>query len=127
MKAWQRFLLLLGLFAVFETLYQILLYLERRYFPKTPVCTLVLGIIVAGLLLAVVILNRGFENGAAAPDVFPLSISYEERVKRAEKANRNKKTAKVLMNFFIPLAVVFSLDLLDLYFDIFDRIKGLFS
>ena len=31
------------------------------------------------------------------------------------------------MNVFIPLAFVFSLDLLDLYFDIFDRIKGLFG
>ncbi len=127
MKAWQRFLLLLGLFAGFEALYQLCLYFERTYFPRTPVCLLILGLIVGGLLAAMVILNRGFDNKPVTPDQLDIRYSYEERIKLAEKMNRNKKTARFLMNFFIPLAFVFSLDLLDLYFDIFDMIKGLFS
>ena len=74
-----------------------------------------------------VILNRGFDNKPVTPDQLDIRYSYEERIKLAEKMNKNKKTARLLMNFFIPLAFVFSLDLLDLYFDIFDMIKGLFS
>ena len=127
MKAWQRFLLMVGLFAGFEALYQLFLYLERTYFPKTPVCTLVLGALVGGLLIAIIILNRGFDSGEVSPDSLDVSLGYEERVKRAERINRGKKTAKTLMNVFVPLALVFSLDLIDLYFDVFDSIKGIFS
>lgn len=126
MKAWQRALALLGLFVLFETLYQFALGFEKRYFPQTPVCTLILGLIVSGLLLAVVILNRGFDPGPVKPEDLSPSLSYDERERLAEKANKNKKAARVVMTFLIPLAFVFSLDLLDLYFDIFDRIKGLF-
>lgn len=127
MKAWQRFLLLLGLFAGFEALYQLFLYLERTYFPRTPVCTLILGVTVGGLLIAVIVLNRGFDAKPVTTDSLDFTLPYEERVKRAEKINNNKKTAKLLMNLFIPLAFVLSIDLLDLYFDIFDKIKGLFG
>ena len=127
MKAWQRFLLLLGLFIGFEALYQLFLYFERTYFPRTPVCMLVLGAIVGGLLIAVIILNRGFDPKPVTTDELDFTLSCEERVKRAERINKNKKTAKFLMNFFIPLAFVFSLDLLDLYFDVFDKIKEIFG
>ena len=114
MKAWQRFLLLLGLFAGFEALYQLFLYLERTYFPRTPVCTLILGVTVGGLLIAVIVLNRGFDAKPVTTDSLDFTLPYEERV-------------KLLMNLFIPLAFVLSIDLLDLYFDIFDKIKGLFG
>ena len=127
MKAWQRFLMLIGLFAGFEALYQLFLYLERRFFPQTPVCILVLGTIVGGLLTAIIILNRGFDNNPVTTDTLDFTLPYEERVKRAERINKNKKTAKILMNIFIPLAFVFCIDLLDLNFDIFDKIKGLFG
>ncbi len=127
MKAWQRFLLLLGLFAGFEAVYQLLLYFERTYFPERPVCILVLGAAVGALLITIIILNRGFDGRPVTTDTLDFTLSYEERVKLADKINKNKKTAKKLMNVFIPLAFVFSLDLLDLYFDIFDRIKGLFG
>ena len=127
MKAWQRSLLLLGLFALFESVYQFFLYLERRYFPTTPVCTLVLGLIVSGLIIAVLILNRGFGGGTVRPEELDPSIPYGRREQLAQKANKRKKIAKTLMLVFIPLAFVFSLDLLDLYFDIFDRIGELFS
>ena len=127
MKAWQRFLLLLGLFTAFELIYQLFLYLERTYFPNTPVCTLVLGIVTGGVLIAVVVLNRGFDSKPVTTDQLDFTLPYEERVKQAERINKNKKTAKILMNVFIPLAFVLSLDLLDLYFDIFDRIGGLFG
>lgn len=127
MKAWQRFLLMLGLFAAFEALYQLFLYFERTYFPKTPICILVLGAVVGGLLIAIIILNRGFDNKPVTTDTLDFTLSYEERVKRVEKINKNKKTAKKLMTVFIPLAFVFSIDLLDLNFDIFDKIKGLFG
>ena len=127
MKAWQRFLPLLGLFTAFELIYQLFLYLERTYFPRTPVCTLVLGIVTGGLLIAVIVLNRGFDVKPVTPDQLDFTLSYEERVKKAERINKNKKLARILMNVFIPLAFVLSLDLLDLYFDIFDRIKELFG
>lgn len=127
MKAWQRFLLLLGLFAGFEALYQLFLYFERTYFPQTPVCILVLGAVVGGLLIAIIILNRGFDGKPVTPDTLDFTLPYEERVKRAEKINKNKKTAKALMNVFIPLAFVFSIDLIDLYFNIFDAVKELFG
>lgn len=127
MKAWQRFLLLIGLFAAFEALYQLFLYLERRFFPQAPVCILVLGAAVGGLLIAIIILNRGFDNKPVTTDMLDFTLPYEERVKRAEKINKNKKTAKKLMNVFIPLAFVLCIDLIDLYFDIFDKIKGLFG
>lgn len=127
MKAWQRFLLLIGLFAAFEALYQLVLYFERTYFPQTPVCILVLGAIVGGLLITIIILNRGFDNKPVTTDTLDFTLPYEERVKRAEKINKNKKTAKMLMNVFIPLTFVFCIDLLDLNFDIFDKIKGLFG
>ena len=127
MKAWQRFLLMLGLFAAFEALYQLFLDFERTYFPKTPVCILVLGAVISGLLIAIIILNRGFDNKPVTTDTLDFTLSYEERVKRVEKINKNKKTAKKLMTVFIPLAFVFSIDLLDLNFDIFDKIKGLFG
>ena len=86
-----------------------------------------MAVIVGGLLIAVVILNRGFDNKPVSPDALDFTLPYEERVKLSEKINKNKKTAKMLMNFFIPLAFVFSLDLLDLFFDIFDRIKEIFG
>ena len=127
LKAWQRFLLLIGLFAAFEALYQLLLYFERTYFPQTPVCILLLGAAVGGLLVSIIILNRGFDNKPVTTDMLDFTLPYEERVKRAEKINKNKKTAKKLMNIFIPLAFVFCIDLIDLYFDIFDKIKGLFG
>ena len=127
MKAWQKALVMLGLFCGFEAVYQLCLYFERTYFPRTPVCTLVLGVIVCGLLIAVVALNRGFDNTPVSPDSYSHSIPYDRRVELAEKANKRKKIAKNLMYLFIPLAFVLSLDLLDLYFDIFDRIKEIFS
>lgn len=127
MKAWKRFLLLTGIFAVFEAIYQLFLYLERTYFPKTPVCILVLGAAVGGLLIAIIILNRGFDNKPVTTDTLDFTLSYEERVKLCEKINKNKKTAKKLMNVFIPLSFVFCIDLLDLTFDIFDTVKGLFG
>ena len=95
MKAWQRFLLLIGLFAAFETLYQLVLYFERTYFPQTPVCILVLGAIVGGLLITIIILNRGFDNKPVTTDTLYFTLPYEERVKLAEKINKNKKTAKL--------------------------------
>ena len=101
--------------------------LHTLSFPQTPVCALILGAVVSGLLVAIVILNRGFDPSDVSADSFSPSLSRDEREKLAAKTNKNKKTARALMNVFIPLAFVFSLDLLDLYFDIFDRIKGLFT
>ena len=125
MKAWQKILLILGLFAGFEALYQLLLYIERTCFPETPLCILLLGAVIGGLLTAMIILNRGFDGKPVTAETLDPALPYEERVNRAEKINKNKKTAKKLMIVFIPVAFVFCIDLLDLYFDIFDKI-GLF-
>ncbi|MBO4422943.1 MAG: hypothetical protein J5879_05860 [Clostridia bacterium] len=127
MKAWQKFLLLIGVFAVSEALYQVFLHIEHHFSPGTQYCTLVLGVIVSGLLLAIVILNRGFDGSEVAADSLDISLTYEERTKKAAQINRNKKTAKILMLVFIPLAVVYSLDLLDLFFDISDKLALLFA
>ena len=127
MKAWQRFLLLIGLFAGFELVYQICLYLERTYFPQNPICIIDLEVIIGILFITVIILNRGFDSKPVTTDTLDYTIPYEERVKLAEKINKNKKTAKFLMIFLIPLVFVLCIDLLDTYFDIFDKLKGIMS
>ena len=112
---------LLVLLAVVSLVFHLLASLASGAF------NLVLGAIVGGLLITIIILNRGFDNKPVTTDTLDFTLPYEERVKRAEKINKNKKTAKMLMNVFIPLAFVFCIDLLDLNFDIFDKIKGLFG
>ena len=118
---------MLGLFAVFEALYQGALYLEKRYFPYTPVCIIVLFVIVGALLVLFMILNRGFERTHYTEDSFDASVPLEKRKELAEKYNKNRERAKTVIIFFIPLAAVLALDILDLNFDIFDKIGALFS
>ena len=126
-NAWKKILLILLLFAVFEAMYQGALYLEKRYFPYTPVCIIVLFVIVGALLVLFMILNRGFERTNYTADSFDPSLPLEKREALAEKYNKNRERAKTVIIFFIPLAAVLAIDILDLNFDIFEKIGALFS
>ena len=101
--------------------------LSGAYFPYNPICIVVLEIIVGLLLITIIILNRGFDGKPVTTDTLDYTLSYEERVKLAERINKNKKTAKILMLVFIPLAFVLCLDMLDTYLDIFTKIREIFS
>lgn len=127
MKRWQKVLTLIGVFAAGELIYQLLLYLERTYFPLYPVCIMALGVIISVMLCAIIILNGGFDKKNAKPEDYPQSYSLKEREEMAEKRNKMKKTARILMLIFIPLAVIFSLDLLDTFYGITDSFKGMFK
>lgn len=127
MSAWKKIFLMLGLFAVFEALYQGALYLEKRYFPYYPVCIMVLFVIVGALLVLFMILNRGFDRTPYTASSFDASVPYEKREELAAKYNKNKERAKKVIIFFIPLAAVLGIDLLDLNFDIFEKLGALFS
>ncbi len=126
-NAWKKILLILLLFAVFEAMYQGALYLEKRYFPYTPVCIIVLFAIVGALLVLFMILNRGFERTNYTADSFDPSLPLEKREALAGKYNKNRERAKTVIIFFIPLAAVLAIDILDLNFDIFEKIGALFS
>ncbi|MBQ1847551.1 MAG: hypothetical protein II135_06055 [Clostridia bacterium] len=126
-NAWKKILLILLLFAVFEAIYQGALYLEKRYFPYTPVCIVVLFVLVGALLILFMILNRGFDRTKYTENSFDASLPYEKRKELAEKYNKNRERAKTVIIFFIPLAAVLAIDILDLNFDIFDKIGALFS
>lgn len=127
MNAWKKIFIMLGLFAAFEALYQGALYLEKRYFPYTPVCIIVLFVIVGALLITFMILNRGFDRTPYTAASFDATVPYEKREELAAKYNKNKERAKKVMMFFIPLSAVLALDLLELNFDIFEHIGALFS
>ena len=127
MSSGKKLFLIIGLFVLFEGLYQWALYLERTYFPWFPVCIVVLFAIVGVLLITFMILNRGFERTVYTPEYFDASVPYEKRKELADKYNKNRERAKIVMIFFIPLAAVLLIDFIDLYFNVFESIGVLFS
>lgn len=114
-KTQKKLLVLFGIFALCELVYQIALYLEEMYYPSTPVTVFVLMAVLAVLFVAYIVLVRGDAREMYSPDDLDNAIPYSERVDMCYKINRNKVKAKKLLFFIIPLALVLMLDFFNMF------------
>ena len=64
----KKLLIMLGLFVLFELLYQGLLYAERVYFPLFPVSIYVLFTVLGLLFITYLIMNRGDPKSPVTPN-----------------------------------------------------------
>ncbi len=81
------------------------------------------------LLGAVLILNRGFSKEDWTPEMFEENEAEPERVQKlCEKVNAQKKIAKKLMLFLIPLLFAIFFDMIALFYgDVLERFLSLFA
>lgn len=114
-KTQKKLLLLFGIFALCELVYQIALYFEEMYYPSTPITVFVLMAVLAVLFVAYIVLARGDAREMYSPDDLDSAIPYAKRVDMCDKINRNKVKAKKLLFFVIPLALVLMLDFFTMF------------
>lgn len=114
----RKMLIIFALLAGFEAVYQLALYFERRFFPQFPVCMAVLSVTVCTLFVIIVFLNGGLGK---------TQLPAQKEGPEAEKAAKRKKSAKTLMMFFVPLALVLSFDIIETFFNFSEGFKNWFS
>lgn len=114
-KAQKKLLLLLGIFALCEILYQAALYLEKTLYPQTPFTVFVLFFILLVLFVLYIVLGRGDVKNLCTPDELDSSIPYSERVDMCERINKNKERAKKLLFIILPLTVVLMIDFVNMF------------
>lgn len=112
----KKLLIMLGLFVLFELLYQGLLYAERVYFPLFPVSIYVLFTVLGVLFITYLIMNRGDPKSTVTPNELSSKYPYEKRVELCEKYNKRKEKSKILVYFIVPLSAVLALDFIMLFF-----------
>ena len=110
-KALSRLGLLLLVFALFVTIYEMsLLYLFYE-----PV--ILVYYILAGVgIVAVFILNRGLNSRPTEREMLSDDLTEEEKDAYLEEEKKRMRISRVLMYFILPLIVVIFIDLIDLYF-----------
>ncbi|MBR5452828.1 MAG: hypothetical protein IKV54_01990 [Clostridia bacterium] len=110
-KALSRLGLLLLVFALFVTIYEMSL-LYRFYEP-----VILVYYILAGVgIVAVFILNRGLNSRPTEREMLSDDLTEEEKDAYLEEEKKRMRISRVLMYFILPLIVVIFIDLIDLYF-----------
>lgn len=111
----KKLLVILGLFCVFELIYQGCLYLEKKYFPLFPVSVYVLFSVLGIIFIVYLIMNKGNPKEKVTPEELSAKLPYEERVALCEKYNKRKEKSRVLIYFIVALAGVLALDFIMLF------------
>ncbi|MBR6558507.1 MAG: hypothetical protein IKT70_05790 [Clostridia bacterium] len=110
-KALSRLGLLLLIFALFITVYEISL-----IFRFCEMLTLVYYVLAGVGVVAVFLLNRGFNSKPTKKEDLSDEMTDEEKDAYLEEEKRRMGISRVIMYFLLPLIVVIFIDLLDLYF-----------
>ena len=105
----KRGLLTAGVFVVLMGLFESLVALEWK-----PVYPIYLGAMTV-LLLLFLFFNKGFGNAIPPREALPEEWSAEETDRFYEKLLRDKKIARRILIFLIPLLLVFLIDSLVLF------------
>jgi hypothetical protein len=105
----KRGLLTAGVFVVLMGLFEALVALEWK-----PVYPIYLGAMTV-LLLLFLFFNKGFGNAIPPREALPEEWSAEETDRFYEKLLRDKKIARRILIFLIPLLLVFLIDSLVLF------------
>lgn len=106
---------ILLLFVVFEVIYQVVLQLEKKFWPLYPMSVFVLFFIILVLFVIYLIMNRGEPNKKVTPEMLSPSLPHETRVIMAEKYNERKAKSAALVYFIVPLSFVLALDFIMLF------------
>lgn len=110
-KALTRLGLLLLIFALFITVYEMSL-IFRFYEP-----VILVYYILAGVgIIAVFILNRGFNSRPTKREELSDDLTEEEKDAYLEEEKHRMGISRVLMYFILPLIVIIFIDLIDIYF-----------
>lgn len=72
-------------------------------------------ILLCGAITAFVILNRGAAGRKTKPEDLPSEWTFEEKQAYLDDEQRRRNIAKKLALLILPLAIVFFVDLIDLY------------
>lgn len=122
-SGWHTLLLILEL--VLITVVLLLIYgLSIRYRFYEVVMWIYL-ILLCGAITAFVILNRGASGKKTKPEELPPEWTYDEKQAYLDDEQRRRNIAKKLALLILPLAIVFFVELIDLYCA--DGIKDLLS
>lgn len=112
----QKILIMLGLFVVFELVYQLILQLEKKLWPLYPVSIYVLSSIVAVLFITFFVMNRGDSPRMRyTSDDFDKTIPLSQREEMAQRYNAQKERAKILVYFIVPLSFVLAIDFIFIF------------
>ena len=114
-KNGKKMLNILLLFLLFEGIYQLVLQLEKRFWPLYPVSIFVLFFIVLVLFIIYFIMNRGEPNKKATPESLDCTLPYAVRAEMAEKYNKAKEKSAVLVYFIVPLSLVLGIDFIMIF------------
>ena len=111
----RRAAILFLLFTVFEALYQVLLWIERA--AASPVPYGLLSYLAAALCLFLIylFLNRGLSRAPVTEEMLSGALTRDQRSRMADQINRDKKRARTLLYFLLPIVLVLLLDFLDLF------------
>lgn len=73
-------------------------------------------VLIAGLAVSFVVLNRGFVLQGVTPEMLPDSMKPEEKQRLLESRDRRAQISAWLLVFLIPLLVVFLIEMIILFF-----------
>ena len=125
-RLFRRAAILFLLFTVFEALYQVLLWIERKEMSLIPAGLLLYLFAAIVLFLIYLFLNRGISRAPVTGEMLPGTLTRDQRNHLAERINRDKKRARTLLYFLLPIVLVLLLDFLDLFIltPLFSAIQG---
>lgn len=114
-RLFRRAAILFLLFTVFEALYQVLLWIERDEVSLIPVGLLLYLFAAIVLFFIYLFLNRGLPCDPVSEEMLSGYLTRDQRIRLAERINRDKKRARILLYFLLPIVLVLLLDFLDLF------------
>ncbi len=117
-------LIILSTIAAFAVL-EAVVSLEAAHGMSFSIITIVYYVIVTGLLLAIIFLNRGFSKSELTPEMLDEGTPPEDAKRICELVNRQKKIAKRLMLVLIPFVFAIFFDLIYLFYG--DFLAGVLS
>jgi hypothetical protein len=113
-KPKKRSLRRLGLLAFsFVVIYGI--YTAGCRFEFKPIVPIYFGVLLA-LLVAFIILNRGFDTKAVERDMLPDDWDEEKKTEFLAADEKHRRIARILLLFIIPLLLTFAIDIIYLGF-----------
>lgn len=122
-KRFAPLLKLLGAFALFAAFFTVYRFFIEIEWIGGMWIYLILS---CALLVAYVVVNRGFSSEATAPDELPDTMSAVEKTEYLRTEAKRKKAAKIILVFFGAVALTLLVDLTDIYLgDMLRKLLGI--
>lgn len=111
----RKLLYIILIFLGFEFAYQLLRYCEEMYFPSVPFVIMIPMTALGVLIIVYMIMTRGFASKPFTAEELDPALDISQRQALAELYNARREKAKKLTYFIVPLALLVSLDLLNMF------------